>query len=86
MTTRADIFAAIDRERAWQDEKRGTIEERDLPLLEYLDIIVGEFEEAWRSLNKGRIDDALREVLQLVAVGVAAIERHGLHEREELTT
>ena len=82
MTDRAAIYAAIDRERAYQDRKRPRTERLSLP--GYLLVMRAELDEAiesWVRGDGGIVPDALREVLQVVAVGVAALEAHGVVER-----
>lgn len=84
MTDRAAIYAAIDRERAYQDRKRPRTDRLSLP--GYLIVLRTELEEAERAWVIGTgtdaIPDALCEVLQVAAVAVAAIEAHGLIERD----
>lgn len=79
---RAAVFAAIDRERLYQDAKRG----RPLDLGAWLTVLRAELAEAEQAWVKGHPDDreALREVLQVAAVAVAAMEQHGVCEREGL--
>ena len=86
MTTRDEIYAAIVRERAYQDAKYGTLEERQLSIPAYLRIANRELKEAGSAL----IDDddeqaALCEALQAMTVLFAMFERHGVVERMEAT-
>lgn len=79
---RSDVFAAIDRERAWQEHKWGTNAEHPHSVGEWLLIAEAELAEAKQAWVKGNGDgDALRELLQVAAVAVAALEQHGLIER-----
>ncbi len=78
-----NVFSAILRERAYQDEKWGTIEEHPHTVGEWLLIIEAELQEAKQGWVKGRGDvDALREILQVSAVAVACMEQHGVIERQ----
>ena len=77
----SDIWSAIRTERAYQDRKYGCPQERGLLIMEYLHIAQGELNEAMCSMVDGDKDAALLELLQVVAVGVACLERHGVVER-----
>jgi hypothetical protein len=75
---RADIYAAIDAERAHQAAKYGPRKEQSLP--GFLLILRKELEEAelaWQKGGEGR-NSAMAEVLQVAAVAVAALEKYGL--------
>lgn len=78
---RANIYAAIDKERSYQDRKYGMIHQRNLPLAIYLEICRQELNESQSALADGDKDNALLELLQVAAVAVAALEAHGLVER-----
>lgn len=71
------IKEAVARERKYQDEKWGTVEEHPHPLAEWIDIMFDELSEARRSWLDGNVVDCLREVLQVVSVGIACVEQHG---------
>jgi len=79
MTTREAIFAAIDRERAYQDHKWGANRRLDTQM--WLSILSAELGEAWRDWIKGNPDRARAEILQVAAVAVATLESLGLEER-----
>lgn len=80
--TQQQIFEAIQRERAYQDAKWGD-KPHEVP--GWLLIMRAELEEAMHAWAKGISDrEALKEVLQVVAVGVACLEEHGLVERRAL--
>lgn len=83
---RAEIFAAINRERGYQ--------EREYPanphtVAEWCVIMHNELSEAMQAWSEGSREDgdvfALEEILQVVAVGVACMEQHypehGVRER-----
>ena len=71
------VYAAIDRERDYQDRKWG---DKPHTVGEWLLIMEAELAEAKRAWAKGD-DDAKRELLQVIAVGVAALEQHDIIER-----
>lgn len=73
------ISAAIGRERDYQDAKYGP--DRPHPIPSWLLIMRAELAEAEAAWMKRDDAEAMCEVLQVVAVGIAAIERHGVHER-----
>ena len=77
-----EVAAAVMRERAYQERKRPS---RRQSVPGYLLIMAYELiVEAIGGWIKGNGDeDALREVLQVVAVGFACLEEHGIVEREE---
>lgn len=78
---RAAVFAAINHERDYQDEKWGN---NPHTVGEWLLIVEGELEEAKHAWRKGAGDnDALCELLQVIAVGVACLEQHGVIGRDE---
>lgn len=80
MTDREMVYEAVDRERMHQIGKWGI---RHHSLGEWLLIMEGELNEAKAAwVDTGEIDGALCEVLQVVAVGVACLECHGIVERD----
>lgn len=83
-TRRAEIFQAIEREREYQVRKWGTIEQNPHTVFEWLGIMQKELSEAQIAWIENEGDkEALRELLQAVAVGIACLEQHGVYEREE---
>lgn len=74
-----DVFVAILEERYFQDNKHGT---GDHTLGEWIIIMEAELAEAKTALIKGGSgrDSVRSEILQVVAVGVACLEQHGLKE------
>lgn len=78
--TPEQILAAVLRERRHQDEKRGTPAERNLALMDYRRIARRELQEAAEAFT---VDDSLAETLQAMTVLWAAIEQHGLVERDD---
>lgn len=79
---RENVFAAIDRERTWQEHKWGTNSEHPHSVAEWLLIIESELNEAKQAWVKGSDDVvALSELIQVAAVAVAALEQHGAPER-----
>lgn len=84
MSGRLDIFAAVAREREYQDKKWGCVEAHPHTVGEWLLIMEAELNEAKQAWCKNGGDiSALEEMLQVVAVGVAAMEQHGVIERLE---
>lgn len=81
----ANIFHAIARERLYQDRKYGPPEQRDLSIGAYLIIMRHELGEAMTALATQSADEAMIELLQVVAVGVAAMEQHGVFERPDVS-
>lgn len=80
-----EVFAAIRAERDYQDAKYGSLTERFLSLGEWLLIMEAELDEAKLGFVKSRNpDECLAEILQVVTVGVAALQQHGLVERTDL--
>jgi len=80
-----DVFAAIRAEREYQDGKYGSISERYLSLGDWLVIMQAELHEAMEAFVKGRSPvPCLAEILQVVSVGVAALQQHGVIERSEV--
>ena len=78
---RKRIYDAIDRERTYQIAKWG---DHPHAVGEWLLIVEGELDEAKCGWRKGKGDaDALCEVLQVIAVGVACLEAHGIVERND---
>lgn len=82
MIDQPTVFAAVARERAYQDRKWGTPEEHPHEVGAWLTLMrkeLHEAEEAWCS-HRGDVG-ALEEILQVIAVGVACLEQHGVVER-----
>lgn len=78
------ILDAIARERLYQDRKYGTPEQRNLSVSTYLLIMYNELREAMRAIIENGEKEAMIELLQVVAVGVAAMEEHGAFERPDV--
>ena len=73
------IIAAITRERNYQDAKWGPPQHT---VGEWLLIVQAELDEAKLAWVKGQGDTgALEELLQVVSVGVACMEQHGIIQR-----
>jgi hypothetical protein len=87
---REQIVDAIVRERIYQDSKWGTIEENPHTLGEWLNIMHQELSEADYALSMAgfswgnKMDsDVLCEILQVISVGFACLEQHGIVERDK---
>lgn len=78
---RENIFFAIDREREYQDNEWGTIQDNPHSISEWLDIMTEELYEVILALKKDNHDAALAEILQVIAVGVACLEQYKVVER-----
>lgn len=77
-----DIWAAVSRERDFQNEKWG---DNPHTIFEWIGIMEKELSEAKAAYFKRPADEEmLVEILQVVAVGVACMEQHGIQERGEL--
>lgn len=73
------IVEAIKNERAYQRDKYG---DKPHDVGSFILIMQGELDEAAQGWRKGVGDeDALREILQVIAVGVACLEQHGIVAR-----
>ena len=79
MIDRRLIFEAIDRERDFQDRKYGAGRLHDIP--GWIIIMEREILEVKESWADGDITNATRELLQVISVGIAALEQHGVVER-----
>lgn len=74
---RTAIYAAIDEERAYQDNKFGPDKEQSVP--GFLVLIQNELTEAmlgWAKDSKGR-NSVMHEIRQIAAVCVNAMEKYG---------
>jgi hypothetical protein len=80
MSSREEIFQAISRERDYQDKKWGI---RDHQIASWMAIMKGEMNEADIAWLKEGDKNTLKEILQVIAVGVACLERHGVVERDD---
>lgn len=77
------IIEAIRRERVYQDAKWGTVKDHPHDVPGWLLIMRSELteaEEGW--VHCGGDKEALREILQVIATGVACLEQHGIFERQ----
>lgn len=83
MADRQDVFDAISRERMHQDLRHGTVAENPHEIGQWLAIMRSEGGEAMDAYLSCESDDALREILQVIAVGVACLEQHGIVERRD---
>ena len=77
--TMDDVFDLIREERAYQDKKWGTLEDKGQSCAGYLVVLEKELDEAkdgWMKNVPGR-DSTLGEVVQVAAVAVACLEQYG---------
>lgn len=78
---------ALKKERLFQDNKWGGIDDHGHTIGEWILLIEAELEEAKRALIKGGVgrDSVLMEVVQVGALALACIEQHGTDEKKERT-
>lgn len=76
-----EVATAIEEERCYQDGKWGTPDEHPHDVGAWVTIMRCELREAEDAWMKGTDDDALAEIVQVVAVGFAALQQHGVHTR-----
>lgn len=81
MTDRRLIFEAIDRERDYQDRKWGPLHTHKHEIPGWICIMREELREAEQGWLKDGDDQALRELIQVLAVGVACLEQYRVVER-----
>lgn len=80
----AEALNAIIGERAYQDAKWGTVEERPKQVGSWLTLmrkLLRDAEDAWATSGEDAI--ALDEMRKVVAVGVACFEQHGAVLRDQ---
>jgi hypothetical protein len=76
------VYAAIDRERSYQDQRWGSLADHPHEVGAWLTLLRRELREAEDAWCSGSGDaGALEEILQVVTVGVACLEQHGIIER-----
>jgi hypothetical protein len=83
LSARQEVLAAIDRERSYQDKKWGTVQDHPHEVAGYLLIMEHELQKArlaWAT-NPGD-DEALLQILKVMATGCAALEQHKVVERD----
>jgi len=81
-TNRWTIFKEIALERDWQDKKHGSLEERCPGIMDWVEILEQELLEVKWAESR---EEKLEELLQVIAVGVACLEQHGVMRRKELS-
>jgi len=77
---------AIKRERHYQDLKWGTIDQNPHTIFEWIGIMekeLGEAKDGYFQRDCLARSEMLREVLQVVTVGIACLEQHGVIERRQ---
>lgn len=72
------VRRAIERERKFQDKKWGSIEKNPHPIGRWIEIMQDELQEAIEAYSENSTEDALSEIVQVVAVGHACLEQHGI--------
>lgn len=88
MTTRKDVFDAIDSERDYQDAKKGNAargmvsDNRELgSLILFMDTYVRKAKDAFSGPHPDGFHNALHEVRKVAALAVLAMELHGAPKR-----
>lgn len=79
MLERKDIFEMICKERDYQDQKWGSIEQKNQSVAGFLLVLESELNEAkqgWMKNRQGR-ESSLGEIMQIAAVALACLEQHG---------
>lgn len=83
---RANVYAAIDSERAFQDRKWGTVDKHPHEVGAWITLmhkVLLDAEIAWASRSGDYA--ALEEIRKVIAVGVACCEQHGVKTRSKFT-
>lgn len=87
MLNLVDVYDAISRERDYQDKKWGNLDQHPHTISEWLWILHTEFKECVdKALLNEHDPEVLSELLQVVSVGVACLQQHGLVERLRVPT
>lgn len=82
-SNRENVYSAINNERSYQEKKWGATHDSEHTVGEWLLIMESELSEAKEAWVKNGGDrNALLEILQVISVGVACLEVHGVVERE----
>ena len=82
MTDIQDVFDEIKRERKYEDDLHGTIEENPHTPEEWMFIMRRELLESEAAFLDLDYDNFRQEILQVVSVGIACLEQHGVTERK----
>lgn len=78
LISREDVYAAIDKERDYQDQKYGVDKGQSLPgFITIMRAELAEAEQGWLKHSIGR-HSALQEIIQLAATCVACLEKYGV--------
>lgn len=87
-TSRSEVYAAIDGERAYQDARRGNSaranvdDNRDLgSMLTLIDVYVGKAKDGFSGPSPAGRETALHQLRKVAALAVLAMEYHGAPTR-----
>lgn len=80
---RSTVYVGIEAERNYQDNKWGPIEKKYHSIPSWLLIMKKELIEAEDAWMKHGDSEALLEILQVIATGVACLEQHGVITRTD---
>ena len=83
MSSLEELLVAMGKEIAYQDDKYGTAEERQLAQIQYWDIALHELIEAMWDIRNSRMVEARQEALQAMTVIAQWLILYGVEEREE---
>ena len=75
---RTEVYVEIENERDHQDSKWGPVDKKHHDLPAWMLIMRKELEEAEHAWMKEGNHNCKKEILQVVAVGIAALEQHGV--------
>lgn len=88
MSSRQEVFEAIDTERDYQDARRGNAsrgkvsDNRELgSLILFMDQYVQKAKAGFSGPHPQGFEDALHEIRKVSALGVLAMELHGAYKR-----
>lgn len=85
MSTRQEVFSAINDERVFQDRKWGTVKDHPHEVGSWLTIMRQLLTDAERGYMSTRGDiSALNELRKIVSVGIACMEQHGVVVRPRI--
>ena len=77
----SEIIEAVDKERECQDEKWGSPSDHPHTVFEWIGIMENELQEAKKAyFSRPSEHLMLAEIIQVIAVGVACLEQHGIVE------
>jgi hypothetical protein len=82
MSTRAEVYAALDTERNYQDRKYATHRHTPGEWLLIMEKLLADAKKAWYTNCDAPTEQVLHEIRQVTATGVAALEQYGAPPRK----